>query len=93
MNVVAPELIPEARRFDRVLQERRRRMGLERLFQKLIGFDVKVRQYELGERFVTRAVQSAGMGRFNRVWERRENLPTLIEIGRPEAWVARVSAA
>jgi uncharacterized protein (DUF2342 family) len=30
---------------------------------------------------------------FNRVWERADNLPSLEEVGQPEAWLARVGAA
>jgi coenzyme F420 biosynthesis associated uncharacterized protein len=70
---------------------RRRHGPVDRVIQKAIGLDVKVRQYALGERFVTRAVHRAGMDGFNRVWEREENLPTLEEVGRPDAWVERVA--
>ena len=77
----------------RALQERRRSSGLERSFQRLIGFESKIRQYDVGERFVAEIVDRAGMEGFNRVWEHASNLPTLEEISRPEAWVARVVAA
>jgi coenzyme F420 biosynthesis associated uncharacterized protein len=72
---------------------RRRHGPVDRVIQKAIGLDVKVRQYALGERFVSRAVQRAGMDGFNRVWEREENLPTLEEVGRPDAWVERVAGS
>jgi coenzyme F420 biosynthesis associated uncharacterized protein len=74
----------------RVLQQRRHRQGWNRMVQRAVGLDVKVRQYDLGERFVAEAVDRAGAEGFARVWERREHLPTLGEIGRPEAWVDRV---
>ncbi|HZA27892.1 MAG TPA: zinc-dependent metalloprotease [Actinomycetota bacterium] len=70
---------------------RRRHGPVDRVIQKAIGLDVKVRQYALGERFVSRVVRRAGMEGFNRVWERKENLPTLEEVGRPDAWVERVA--
>jgi coenzyme F420 biosynthesis associated uncharacterized protein len=93
MNELSPGRVPSAPRFRQVLHERRHRAGLDRAFQKAIGFDVKVRQYDLGERFVTDVVGQAGMEGFNRVWDGPEALPSLEEIARPADWVARVAAS
>jgi coenzyme F420 biosynthesis associated uncharacterized protein len=92
MNSVVRERLPQAALFHRVLHERRTKPGVEKAFQKVIGFDVKVRQYDQGERFVASVVQSVGMARFNRIWESPTNLPTIEEVARPELWVARVAA-
>jgi coenzyme F420 biosynthesis associated uncharacterized protein len=92
MDSVAADRIPGAGSFRRTLKERRHRGGPEGAFQKAIGFDVKVRQYDVGERFVAEAIQRAGMDAFNRVWERPENLPSMDEIGRPQDWVVRVAS-
>jgi coenzyme F420 biosynthesis associated uncharacterized protein len=80
-----------ADRMRRTLQARRHRQGFNRLVQRAIGLDAKVRQYDLGERFVAEVVERAGPEGFARVWDRPENLPTLEEVGRPEAWVERVA--
>ena len=93
MDGVARERIEGAETFRRRMQERRNRRGAERAFQRAIGFDSKVRQYDIGERFVAEVVERAGMPGFNRVWERPANLPSLEEVGRPEAWLSRVGAA
>jgi coenzyme F420 biosynthesis associated uncharacterized protein len=93
MDVVGQDRIPDAKAFREALQERRNRTGLEKAFQRAIGLDVKVRQYALGERFVRKAVEEAGMDRFNLVWTGPSSLPTMDEIGHPEAWVARVAAS
>jgi len=42
---------------------------------------------------VAQLVGQVSMEGFNRVWEQPINLPTLEEVGRPEAWVARVGAS
>jgi coenzyme F420 biosynthesis associated uncharacterized protein len=93
MNAVAKDRIRAAATFSRRLRERRQRSGMEKVFQRAIGFDTKVRQYDTGERFVAQVVERVGMSGFNQVWQRESNLPTLEEIARPEAWVARVGAA
>jgi coenzyme F420 biosynthesis associated uncharacterized protein len=75
----------------RQVLSRRRHGPVDRVIQKAIGLDVKVRQYAIGERFVSRVVQRVGMAGFNRVWERAENLPTLDEVGSPDVWVERMA--
>ena len=91
MDAVAKDRIPGASGFRRTLHERRNRGGLEKGFQRAIGFDVKVRQYDLGERFVANVVNRVGMEGFNKVWASPAALPTMDEIERPDAWVARVA--
>ena len=93
MDEVSRGRVKDAEAFRRTLQARRSKVGVEKAFQKAIGFDVKVRQYDLGERFVAEVVKNAGMDAFNRVWEKAENLPTMEEIARPQDWVARVGAS
>jgi coenzyme F420 biosynthesis associated uncharacterized protein len=94
MNALSEGKVREAARMRRTLKERREhRTGVEKAFQRAIGFDTKAAQYASGERFVNRVVEQAGMEAFNRVWERREHLPTLAEITRPDDWLARVGGA
>jgi len=92
MDAVARDRMPQAAKFRQTLHERRNKPGMEKAFQKVIGFDTKVRQYDIGERFVAKVVETAGMSGFNRVWAGADNLPTLEEISQPELWVARVGA-
>src|SRR5262245_30797615 len=93
MDRVSLDRIHSAGRFRRIVHRRRTRRGVEQVFQKAIGFDVKIRQYDMGQRFVAEAIDRVGMGGFNRLWEGPHHLPTMDEIGRPEDWVARVHAS
>ncbi len=93
MNGAAQGRVTDLDRLRRSLKERRRSSGVERAFQRSIGFDSKIRQYDVGERFVTESVERAGMDGFNLVWQRESNLPTLFEIQNPEAWLERVARA
>jgi coenzyme F420 biosynthesis associated uncharacterized protein len=91
MDALSEGRVRGAGRMRRKLKERRQR-GMNRTFQRAVGLDAKVRQYDIGERFVSRAVARAGVEGFSKVWEARENLPTLSEIGQPDTWVERVSS-
>ena len=91
MTELSEGRLPTAERMRRVLRERRHGAGVNRMFQKAIGLDVKVRQYDVGERFVAEAVARSGREGFARVWQHPDLLPTLEEIARPETWVERVT--
>ena len=90
METLSEGRVREAHRMQRTLQNRRRQQGFGRVVQRAVGLDVKVRQYDLGTRFVSEASILAGEHGFARVWERPDNLPTLEEIARPQDWVHRV---
>ena len=94
MDAVGAEVIDDLPRL-RAAMERRRadRTGLLRLFEKLIGMDMKLRQYELGKQFCDGVVEQAGIDGLNRVWERPEQLPTLAELADPAGWLARTEPA
>lgn len=72
--------------------EKRREMksGAERLFQRLIGIELKLQQYKIGQIFVDRVVEEEGMGFLNRVWDRPENMPDMEEINDADRWIARI---
>jgi coenzyme F420 biosynthesis associated uncharacterized protein len=90
MNEVARDHVSDVDRMRRALSTRRRASSVERTFQKAIGFEQKIRQYDTGERFVRAIVDRTGMSTFNLVWRSAADLPTLEEIGEPDRWLTRV---
>jgi coenzyme F420 biosynthesis associated uncharacterized protein len=94
MNEVARDRVTDLARMRKALAERRRRAnGVERSFQRAIGFDKKIEQYDAGERFVRAVAARAGMGGLNRVWLAPEALPSVEEIAEPDRWVSRVAGS
>ncbi|MGA2520081.1 MAG: zinc-dependent metalloprotease [Acidimicrobiales bacterium] len=94
MDRAGADAVPDAAWFSRVLRERRRRASLPaRLLQQLMGIDAKLRQYEMGERFIHAVEAAGGPQLLARVWEGPEMLPTMDEIRHPDTWVARVGPA
>jgi coenzyme F420 biosynthesis associated uncharacterized protein len=91
MNEVARDRVTDVDRMRRALSARRRSSGVERSFQRAIGFEQKIKQYDSGERFVRAIVDRTGMETLNLVWRSAEDLPTLEEIGEPERWLSRVA--
>ena len=94
MDAVGADAIDDLPRLRAALERRRAdRTGLLRLFEKLIGMDMKLRQYEQGKRFCDGVVELGGIDGLNRVWEAPERLPTLAELDDPAGWLARTESA
>jgi coenzyme F420 biosynthesis associated uncharacterized protein len=89
MNRAAHGRVPQAQRFARTLDQRRRRRGAAKVVSSLAGLDAKFRQYEQGERFVTAVELAGGRELFQLVWQGAEWLPALTEIKEPSRWVER----
>lgn len=77
-------------RMVRVLSSRRRSAGLTGLLSRVLGLDAKMRQYEVGERFVEAIEREAGPRALDPAWRGPEWLPTLDELGAPSSWLVRV---
>jgi coenzyme F420 biosynthesis associated uncharacterized protein len=91
MDGVGPAVVPTAALIRQRFQQRRAGAGpVDRLIRKLLGLDLKMRQYAEGAAFVTHVVNAVGMTGFNAVWTSPDTLPTPDEIKNPRAWVDRV---
>lgn len=76
---------------DALGRRRRDRSGFLKLLDKLLGMDLKLRQYEQGKAFCDGVVARAGIDGLNRVWIGPEALPTVAELGDPAGWLARTA--
>jgi coenzyme F420 biosynthesis associated uncharacterized protein len=79
-------------RMTEALKVRRQQGGLTRQIFKALGLEMKMRQYEVGERFCLAVTDLAGPRGIDAAWRSPEHLPTLAEITEPAAWLTRVDA-
>jgi coenzyme F420 biosynthesis associated uncharacterized protein len=90
MDALGPELLPAyAGLRERMEQRRRSRSAPERIIERLLGLDLKLRQYEMGRAFCQAVASKGGMEALNRVWDSVDALPSLKELQRPEDWLER----
>jgi coenzyme F420 biosynthesis associated uncharacterized protein len=90
MDAVAPDLLPSLPQLRSALDRRRKsQSGLSRIFARLLGLDLKLRQYEQGKYFCDAVVRERGPDALRHVFSSPEALPTLAELANPSAWVAR----
>jgi coenzyme F420 biosynthesis associated uncharacterized protein len=93
MDAVGADVLRDYASLRAAMERRRRsRSAPERLLWRLLGLDIKLRQYEVGRRFCDAVVAAGGLALLNRVWEAPELLPSLDELSRPERWRERVAA-
>jgi coenzyme F420 biosynthesis associated uncharacterized protein len=91
MDAVGPQVVPTVADIRDKFSHRRSSAGrAEQILRRILGIDLKMKQYEQGSHFVKTVVDEAGMAGFNKVWTSPETLPTKDELARPADWLARV---
>jgi putative hydrolase len=70
-------------------RRRHDRSGLLKLLDRLLGMELKLRQYEQGKAFCDGVVARGGIEGLNRVWTGPEAMPTVAELSDPLGWLAR----
>ncbi len=70
-------------------RRRSQRTVVERAVLAITGINMKMRQYEVGERFCDAVASAGGVGLLNRVWESAAMMPSAAELRSPDQWIAR----
>jgi coenzyme F420 biosynthesis associated uncharacterized protein len=92
MDAVGPQVVPSVAEIREKFSQRRGSTGrMEQILRRILGIDLKMKQYEQGSQFVAAVVAEAGMDGFNKVWTSPETLPTRAEISNPRDWLERVA--
>ncbi len=90
MDAVGADVLDDLPSLRTALQRRRRdRSGLLKVLERLIGMDLKMRQYEQGKAFCDGVVARAGIEGLNRVWDGPDSMPTMQELDDPASWLRR----
>jgi coenzyme F420 biosynthesis associated uncharacterized protein len=91
MDAVGERVLPGYEKLRDAMDRRRQsRSAPQRILERLLGLDLKMRQYVVGKEFCDAVVQSDGIATLNRVWEAPELLPSLSELDHPAEWVSRI---
>src|SRR5262245_14705401 len=94
MDAAAASLDPGYARLRTRLEARRAsRGGLAEVIARLLGMELKLRQYRLGKAFCDAVVAEAGPEALNGIWRAPGALPSLAELERPLEWLGRTPAA
>jgi putative hydrolase len=90
MDAVGTEVLPSIERLRAAMNRRRETRGLPwRVLERLLGLELKMKQYEVGKRFCDAVVQAEGPRALTRAWSGPEMLPSMAELQTPGLWLAR----
>jgi coenzyme F420 biosynthesis associated uncharacterized protein len=90
MDEVAAEFIPGHEELRAAMDRRRAsRSAPQRIIERLLGFDVKMRQYQEGKKWADGVAALAGIEGLNRVWSSPAALPSPGELQHPGKWLKR----
>jgi len=90
MDAVGSEVLPSLPRLRAAMNRRRESRGLPwRVLERLLGLELKLRQYEVGRRFCDAVVNDGGPSALARVWSEPKMLPTTAELQEPALWIDR----
>jgi coenzyme F420 biosynthesis associated uncharacterized protein len=90
MDAIGADVLPSLPKLRAAMNRRRESRGLPwRVLEKLLGLEMKMRQYEVGRRFCDAVVAEGGPEALARVWSGPEQLPSTEELGNPAVWLAR----
>jgi coenzyme F420 biosynthesis associated uncharacterized protein len=93
MDAVGPQVVPTVAEIREKFNSRRGSSGrIEQTLRRMLGIDLKMKQYAEGSRFVRTVVDEAGMATFNKVWTSPETLPTKAEFANPQLWLDRIAS-
>jgi coenzyme F420 biosynthesis associated uncharacterized protein len=90
MDAVGGEVLPSLERMRAAMTRRRRNRAWPwRILERLLGLELKLRQYEVGRRFCDQVVAQAGPEGLSAVWSSPQMLPSTAELERPQLWLQR----
>ncbi len=96
MDVIGAEMLPSLPRLRTAMNrrretDRRSASGLPwRVLERLLGLEMKMRQYELGRRFCDAVVADGGPEMLARAWRGPDSLPRPEELEQPARWLERM---
>jgi coenzyme F420 biosynthesis associated uncharacterized protein len=92
MDGVGEELDPAYAKLRQQLDARRaQRSPVEAALSRLLGMEMKMRQYSLGKTFCDEVAERRGIETLNLVWSEPSALPHASELERPGRWISRVA--
>lgn len=90
MDAVGRDALDDLDELRAALDRRRaEKTGPWRIIEKLLGLEMKLKQYEVGKRFCDHVVEAADVAKLHEVFSGPEALPTWAELQDPDAWLAR----
>jgi uncharacterized protein (DUF2342 family) len=94
MDAVGAEVLPSLDRLRAAMTRRRESRTLPwRVLERLLGLELKMRQYEVGRSFCDAVVDAGGPELLALAWRSPAELPSTEELSEPSRWIERMHVA
>jgi coenzyme F420 biosynthesis associated uncharacterized protein len=91
MDAVGAEVLRSLPRLRAAMTRRRESRTLPwRVLERVLGLELKMRQYEVGRSFCDAVVDAGGPDLLALAWRSPEELPSTEELAEPERWIERM---
>jgi coenzyme F420 biosynthesis associated uncharacterized protein len=91
MDAVGARVLKEHPKLKEVMERRKREASPgDVLLERLLGLELKRRQYEEGVKFCRYVAGVRDIPSLNRAWDNPDSLPTTEELAEPDKWISRV---
>jgi coenzyme F420 biosynthesis associated uncharacterized protein len=91
MDAVGARVLKDHPRLKEVIERRKREASPgDVLLERLLGLELKRRQYEEGVKFCRYVAGVREIAALNHAWDNPDSLPTTDELANPDAWISRV---
>jgi coenzyme F420 biosynthesis associated uncharacterized protein len=92
MDAVGADVLPTIELMRAAMTRRRRHRAWPwRIVERLLGLEMKMRQYELGRAFCDEVVEKQGPSALRRAWDSPDTLPSMAELQQPQLWLDRTN--
>lgn len=92
MDAVGAQVIPSFKHMRAAFDGRRKQASaVQRVINNVLGLEMKLRQYELGQEFLETIVAREGAAVLVHMWADPAHLPSMGELRVPERWLTRVA--
>ena len=92
MDLVGSKVIPTSARMRALFRKRREQSSaVQRAIGHVLGLEMKLRQYEVGQQFCDEVYRRGGTEALSQLWADPSEIPTLQELREPGRWLLRVA--
>jgi coenzyme F420 biosynthesis associated uncharacterized protein len=91
MEAVGRRMLSEFTRIEEALRRHREGRHADRALERLLGLEMKMEQYRLGNEFCARVSSLTDEAMLARMWQSADALPSMPELEEPTLWLARTT--
>jgi coenzyme F420 biosynthesis associated uncharacterized protein len=91
METVGRRMLSSYPQIDEAIRRYREGRHADQAMERLLGLEMKMEQYRLGQEFCARVAELSDDATLSRMWGSADSLPSMPELEEPSLWLSRVA--